>query len=124
MRYLLTILLTAFLLQGCYTTPVNHLAANASLIQPGVSTINDVQNLLGEPKGHRAIAPGIVEYVYHEEKSSTLRKTPLVGSWLGSKGYEMIIVTLKNSIVTNCEFRTYSETDHAWADDFTWEDTK
>ncbi len=125
MRHNLFILLLLFVfLGGCYSKPVRHLASDAALIKPGQSTVNDVQRYLGEPNGHRTISPGVVEYVYYEDRPGFLGHTPLVGSWVDAEGYEMIIITLDKDLVTGCEFRTFNEADKAWVDDFTWEDVK
>ena len=50
--FLLTTLLLV-LLGGCYSKPVRHLASDVALIQPGVTTLTEVHQYLGEPKGIR-----------------------------------------------------------------------
>ena len=117
-------LILLFLLSGCYSKPVRHLASDAALIKPGQSTVNDVQRYLGEPNGHREISPGVVEYVYYENRPGFLGTAPVVGKWVDPVGYEMIIITLEKDLVTNCEFRTFNEADKDWVDDFTWEPVK
>jgi hypothetical protein len=49
---------------------------------------------------------------------------PVLGPMVGPSGYEMIIVTLKNDVVTNCDFRNFSESDRQWVEDYTWEEVK
>lgn len=125
MRSLLLILsVLLVLLTGCFSKPVRHLASDASLIKPGVSTKKDVLLYLGEPNGQRTVSPGVEELVYYEEQRGTLARLPLAGSWIGGDGYEMIIVTLKGNLVTDCQFRTFNKADQAWADDFTWQEVK
>ena len=123
-RYLLIACTALFLLAGCYNKPVRHLASDACLIKAGESTRQDVLRYLGEPNGHRTVAPGVEEYVYYEDKRNMLERSPVVGNWMDAHGYEMLIVTLTNDQVTNSEFRTFSEADRDWADDFTWEEVK
>ena len=123
-RYLLIVCAILLLLVGCYSKPVRHLASDACLIKAGQSTREDVLRYLGEPNGHRTIAPGIEEYVYYEAKRDLLERTPVVGTWMDAEGYEMLIITLIGDQVTNSEFRTFSKADRDWADDFTWDDVK
>ena len=124
MRSSLLILSLLFLMAGCSSTPVRHLASDASLIKPGVSTKKDVLLYLGEPNGRRTVSPGVEEYVYYEEQRGSLGRAPVIGSWIGGEGYEMIVVTLQGDLVTDCQFRTFSEADQAWVDDFTWQQVK
>ena len=49
---------------------------------------------------------------------------PVLGNLVGADGYEMIVITLHNDLVTECEFRTFNKNDHKWVDDFTWEGVK
>ena len=124
MRYFLMIVAVLLLLSGCQSKEVRHLASDASLIKPGVTTLNDVQVYLGEPNGHRRVSPVEVEYVYYEDLPGFMGHTPVISSWVDAEGYEMIVITLKNNVVTHCEFRTFSEADQDWIDDFTWEEVK
>ncbi|HHO47055.1 MAG TPA: hypothetical protein ENN06_01135 [Desulfobacteraceae bacterium] len=114
----------AVLLAGCYSKPVRHLASDASLIRAGESTRQDVLRYIGEPDGHRTVAPGVEEYVYHEERKNILGRTPLLGSVVGKEGDEMLIITLTGDRVSNVEFRTVGKGDRDWADDFTWEEIR
>jgi len=125
MRYLLIMIpLLMFFFTGCAAHPVRHLASDASLIKPGVSSKKDVLLYLGEPNGQRSVSPGVEEYVYYEEQRGTLGRLPVAGDWIGGDGYEMIVVTLKGDLVTDCQFRTFSKADQDWVDDFTWQDIK
>ncbi len=124
MRFFLITILASLLFCGCYSKQVRHLASDASLIKPGVSTLSEVQRYLGEANGKRTISPGVVEYVYYEDLPGFVGHTPVVSDWLPAEGYEMVIVTMQDNIVTNCEFRTFSNDDQDWAGDFTWEEVK
>lgn len=123
-RHFFMIVAVLLLLCGCHSKEVRHLASDASLIKPGVTTLKDVQLYLGEPNGQRRVSPVEVEYVYYEDLPGFMGHTPVVSSWVDGEGYEMIVITLKNDVVTHCEFRTFSEADQDWVDDFTWEDVK
>jgi len=123
-RFIFIGLALALLLGGCYNKQVRHLASDASLITTGQSTRQDVLRYLGEPNGHRTVAPGIQEYVYYEAKKDFLGRTPFIGSMVGEDGHEMLIITLNGELVTSSEFRTFKKEDTAWADDFTWEEVK
>lgn len=123
-RALLVMCVLLILLGGCSSRQVRHLASDASLIRPGTSTVNDVLLYLGEPDGRRTVSPGVQEYVYHEDKKRGFGRAPVIGSWMSADGYEMIIITLTGDLVTGCEFRTFSEADQNWVDDFTWDEVK
>lgn len=120
-RVLICLFASLFLLGGCNTKQVRHLASDAALIKPGQSTRQDVLRYLGEPNGHRTLSPEVEEYVYYEDRKGTLGQMPMVGSWIDPEGYEMILVTLEGDLVTGCEFRLFNEADQGWVDDFTWE---
>ncbi len=121
---LLMLLFLLVLLGGCHSKQVRHLASDASLVKPGQSTIQEVQNYLGEPSGHREVAPGVREYVYYEDQPGFFGNMPVLGPMVGPSGYEMIIVTLKNDLVIKCEFRNFSTSDRQWVEDYTWEEVK
>ena len=121
-RLLIPLGMLLLLITGCASSgPVHHLAADAALIKPGQSTADDVLRYLGQPNGRRALGPGVEQYVYSQQQVSTLAKVPYLGSWLGERTSEVLIVTIKNGLVTHCEFHQSSASDRDWADDFTWE---
>nr|WP_321466138.1 hypothetical protein [uncultured Desulfobulbus sp.] len=125
MRPTLYVLLLLFLLLGgCQSKQVRHLASDASLIKPGQSTLQDVQRYLGEPDNRREVGPGVTEYVYYENRPGMFGNMPMVGSMVDPSGYEMIVVTVKNDSVINCEFRNFSESDRQWSKDYTWDEVK
>jgi hypothetical protein len=113
-----------FLLAGCYTKPVRHLASDAALIKPGQTTVKELQTYLGEPDGRREVAPGVSEFVYHEDRPGMFGNMPVLGPMVGTSGYEMIIVTIENELVTGTEFRNFNESDRKWVEDFTWDEVK
>jgi len=122
MRYPLFVFLLALLmLGGCHTKQVRHLASDAALIKPGQTTVKEVQKYLGEPNGHREVAPGVNEWVYYEDRPGFFGNMPVLGSMTGPTGYEMIVVTVDSEKVINCEFRNFNESDRKWVEDFTWD---
>jgi hypothetical protein len=125
MRTLMLVLSMLLLLGGCSSKePVKHLAAEAIMIQPGKTTRTDLLTMLGPPDGQRTVSPGVQEYVYYADRKNFFAGMPVLGSWLGKKGYEMIVVTLQGDMVTNCTFRTFSEADQDWVKDFEWQEVK
>lgn len=123
-KHIIIVLSALLLLAGCYSKPVRHLASDAGLIKAGESTRQEVLRYLGEPNGHRMVAPGVEEFVYFEDTRGMLERTPVVGNWLEAEGYEMLIITLNGDLVSNSVFRTFRKKDRAWADDFTWDNMK
>ena len=104
----------AILLVGCSSKPVRHLAADAALLQPNVTTLAELPQYLGEPRESREVGPGVREYVYAENIESSLSRMPLVGKMAGSHGREMLIVTVQDDVVRNVVFRSFNENDRAW----------
>lgn len=125
MRFSLCVLmLTLLLLGGCHTKQVRHLASDASLIKPGQTTLKEAQRYLGEPDGRRDVAPGVSELVYYEDRPGLFGTMPLLGSMTGQTGYEMIVLTVENDIVTHSEFRNYNQSERKWMEDFTWKEVQ
>ena len=122
--YILIGLSLLLLLSGCYSKPVRHLVSDASLIDIGESTRADVLQYLGEPNGHRTVAPGIEEYVYHEGKRSFLQRSPVLGDMLDAEGYELLIITLTGDLVTSAEFRTFTKGEMDRFEGFTWDEVE
>jgi len=121
---LFMLLFFILLLGGCHSKQVRHLASDASLIKPGQSTLQDVQLYLGEPDNRREVGPGVTEFTYYEDRQGMFGNMPVVRSMVDPVGYEMIVVTLQNDLVTNCEFRNYSESDRQWINDYTWDEVQ
>ena len=119
---LLSCLAPLFLLVACSSTPVRHLASDAALIRPGETTLSELHQFLGEPKGVREVSPGVKEYVYSEDLKNFWDKMPVLDRMLGAEGYEMLIVTVKDDVAQKAVFRNFSEKDSAWVRDYTWEE--
>ncbi len=115
----LTLLLVV---SACYNKPVRHLASDASLIKAGESTRTDVLKYLGEPNGRRNVAPGVEEYMYHEDKRNLLQRQPVVGSMMDAQGYEILLITLTGDLVTGSEFRTFKKGEMERFEGFTWDE--
>ena len=123
-RTLFMLCILLLLLGGCHSKQVRHLASDAALIKPGQTTMAEVRKYLGEPSGRRAVSADVSEIVYYEENPGFLGTMPVLGNLVGADGYEMIVITLRNDLVTDCEFRTFNKNDHKWVEDFTWEEVK
>ena len=123
-RTLFMLCILLLLLGGCHSKQVRHLASDAALIKPGQTTMAEVRKYLGEPSGRRAVSADVSEIVYYEENPGFLGTMPVLGNLVGADGYEMIVITLHNDLVTDCEFRTFNKNDHKWVEDFTWEEVK
>ena len=123
-RTLFMLCILLLLLGGCHSKQVRHLASDAALIKPGQTTMAEVRKYLGEPSGRRAVSADVSEIVYYEENPGFLGTMPVLGNLVGADGYEMIVITLHNDLVTECEFRTFNKNDHKWVEDFTWEGVK
>lgn len=112
------------LFSGCSHKPVRHLASDASLIKAGKSTREDVLHYLGEPDSRRSIGPDEEEYLYAETRKDALGSMPLFGKLVDPASQEMVIITMKGGVVSNCEFRLLRKDDQAWREDAEWENVK
>ena len=112
------------LVAGCSTPPVRHLASDASLITIGKSTRDEVLTFLGEPDSERMISPDTRQWVYFEEKPSTLQRAPLVGKSFKPLGYGMILLTFKGDLVIDCRYSSYDQDEFNWAGRYSWQDVK
>lgn len=124
MRNILILAALLMLVGGCYSKQVRHLASDASLVKPGVTSKKELYQYLGEPNGRRQVSESEVEYVYYEDLPGFLGHMPPFSNWVDGEGYEMIVIMLKDDVVTRCEFRTFKEADQDWIDDFTWEEVQ
>ena len=99
-----------FLLAGCFhRKPVQHLAADACLITPKLTTRQDVLNYLGEPAESLKHEDGSEEWIYYQANKSLLRKTPYVGDKLGSEEYDILHIIFNGDIVQTCIYRNLPE---------------
>ena len=111
-KFLYLILFTGLLLlpTGCSRPkPVQHLAADACLISPKLSSRQDVINYLGEPAESQKKEDGREVWIYYQANKSTLRKTPYVGDKLGSEEYDVLHITFTGDIVETCTYRSMTK---------------
>jgi len=94
---------------GCAKKNVRHLASDVCLINPEVSTKEQVLTYLGQPDEQYEMADGSEVWFYHEVKKSMLNDTPYIGNKLGDKKYETVKVTFAGEIVRTCVYRLLSE---------------
>ena len=111
-KFLYLILFAGLLLMlsGCSRPkPVQHLAADACLITPRLSSRQDVINYLGEPAESQKKEDGREVWIYYQSNKSTLRKTPYVGDKLGSEEYDVLHITFNGDIVETCTYRSLTK---------------
>jgi hypothetical protein len=123
-RMIIWMLAAFFLVVGCSSKPIRHLASDAALIKPGRSNRQDVMRYLGEPDGRRTLSPGVEEYMYYQDRKGTLGKMPLVGGFIDPDSYEMIRVTLDGDLVSDCQFVIRKEDDKDWTNESAGEELK
>lgn len=121
-RRSLILLAAVLLLGGCYGKPVRNLASDAALIKSGQSTRDDVLTFLGEPDDQQVVGKGVEKWLYREENTTALEKTPVVGKYLGSPGYGRVVVTLKGDLVIDCNYDAHDEDEDDWAHDYSWQE--
>ena len=119
---LLAVMAILLFLPACYNKSIRHLASDASLIEVGSSTRTDVLTYLGEPDLQRRIDDGREEWVYVEEKVSSLQRAPFVGTYFDGRGYDKVFIVLENDVVQSCQFREFEDDEFDWADDFDWQE--
>jgi hypothetical protein len=100
------------MLTGCFRhPPVQHLAADASLLTPGKSTRQEVLTYLGEPAEKQQLADNTEMWIYHQVRKSTLREAPYVGEFLGTEEYDVLSVTFSADTVQTVTYRMVPEKD-------------
>lgn len=109
---------------GCASKPVRHLASDASLIKPGVSTKEDVLTFLGDPDAQQDISATSERWIYYEERPSSLQKTPFFGRFFNAEGYSQIVVTFEGDSVTDCRYSAYDSDEYDWSDDYSWQEKR
>lgn len=95
------VLVTLF---GCASNPVRHLASDASLITPEVSTKSDVLTYLGDPDERQEKGGQPERWFYYEEHRSATQRTLDFGNWFGPESVSRIIVTFDGEIVTDIRY--------------------
>ena len=114
MKRILPILLCLPLLAACSSKPVRHLASDAALIQPGVTTAAEVRQYLGEPQTVRELGPDAREYLYTENVETFWGKVPVANRVAPGGGHETLSVTLEGDVVRGVVFRKFNEKDPDW----------
>ncbi len=107
---------------GCYSKPVRHLASDAILIEPGISSTSDVLTYLGEPDGLRMLENGGEEWFYIEKIQSDFQRTLLVGSFFDDREVDSVSVILFDDIVQSCVFKRLTKDEFDWVDDYSWQE--
>lgn len=102
-------LLGVLVFQGCAGQPVRHLASDASLVVPGSSTRQEVQQLLGPPDQQEGNVEQGEIWQYRQVNKSLLRKAPYVGNALGNQNYDVLTITFQNDIVKASVFRNFDD---------------
>lgn len=123
-NFFLILVLALSTLGGCYTKPVRHLASDIALLQVGKSTREDVVIFLGDPDEQQELGEGVQKWLYKDKNMSLLQKTPLLGSRFGSPEFNQVVVTLRNGVVSACDYTYSDENDMDWAKDFSWQKKK
>ena len=119
-----TLLFLTLLTGGCSNTPVRHLASDACMVSVGHTTRKEVLELMGDPDAKRMINPTTEEWVYYEEKRSTLQDAPFVGDMFDPNGYQMLILTLSGDLVMTCRYSGFDDDEFKWKDDYSWQEIK
>jgi len=97
-------------LAGCASRSyVRHLTSDACLIVPQKTPPQEVIALLGPPDQRSKLSDGTEEWVYFEVNKSFLRKTPFIGDKLGQEDFDLVVVLIKNDLVTSCTYRLLKE---------------
>lgn len=112
------------LLGACTGSPVRHLASDAALIKPGVSTRDEVLTYLGDPDSRQTISDTAERWVYYEERQSTLQQAPYLGKLFNAKGYEQIVVTLEGDSVVDVGYSSFDADEYGWSEDFGWQEKR
>lgn len=81
-----------------------HLAADISLLTPGLSA-REVQAVMGPPDYLRPAADGGEEWLYLEVRQSRMRRSQMVGRWLGHEDYHLAILTIREGTLTDSIYR-------------------
>jgi len=121
---ILAVVVMLLFLPACYNKSIRHLASDASLIEVGRSTRTDVLTYLGEPDLQRRLDDNREEWVFVEEKVSSMQRAPIVGTYFDGRGYDKVFIILENDIVQSCQFRDFEDDEFDWADDFDWQENQ
>ncbi len=99
--YFLFIVLLASCLLNCSGGPERNLASEACLIRKGLSTKQEVYQLLGPPDKIVRKPPNLEEWYYYHVNESTLKKVPLLGKRFGEE-IEVLRISFVGDKASNC----------------------
>jgi hypothetical protein len=119
---LFTCFFILFMLGGCTSHPVRHLASDASLVKPGVSSKEDVLTFLGDPDARQMLSASVEKWIYYEEQETTSQKMPYLGKLFSADGFSQIAITFEGNIVSDCRFSSFDSDDFDWSDDYSWQE--
>ncbi|NPB09867.1 MAG: hypothetical protein GXO17_05880 [Thermodesulfobacteria bacterium] len=100
--YFLLIVFLALWLLNCSGAPERNLASEACLIRKGVSTKQEVYQLLGPPDKVVRQPPNIEEWYYYHVNEDTLSKLPLLGKKLGEEEVEILRIRFTGDRASDC----------------------
>ncbi|MEN8190322.1 MAG: hypothetical protein ABFS19_10780 [Thermodesulfobacteriota bacterium] len=107
--FLVCLLLTA--VSACSSKPVRHLASDVCLIKAGETDRASVIRFLGEPNSKRKLSATREEWLYYEEKKSTMQKIPLMGEAFEGEGYQVVKIIIEGDTVLSSDFTTTDDTE-------------
>ena len=96
---------------GCAKENVRHLVSDVSMVSPGTTKKHEVLDYLGQPDAEYEMEGGDILWIYYEEKTTLLRKTPYLGKKLGKKTFEIVKVLLAGEDVRSVNYSTMREED-------------
>ena len=98
--------------------------AERHLVKPGVTTKDEVLTFLGDPDARQAMSATTERWIYYEERESTMQKTPYLGRFFGSSGYDQIVVTFDGNTAIDCRFSSFESDEFDWSDDYSWQEQR
>lgn len=107
--YYFCLILFVFLL-GCSTgNKIRHLSSDVCLVFPESTKRQEVISFLGQPDSKWINEEKLEVWAYVTTRHSFLRKTPLVGNYMGKEEYEVVTVTFNGDIVRTCFYRNLNK---------------
>ncbi|AEH45018.1 hypothetical protein Thein_1149 [Thermodesulfatator indicus DSM 15286] len=108
-RFLYIIIaILALNLTNCTGVPGRNLASDASLVRKGISTKEEVYQLLGKPDQIVKTGSNIEEWYYYEKHKNVWKNLPLIGSHIGTEEIEVLKITFKGDHVIDCIYYVVS----------------
>ncbi|MFP3982736.1 MAG: hypothetical protein ACLFV2_03490 [Desulfurivibrionaceae bacterium] len=92
------------LLTGCQGSPVPHLPVEVVGLEEGMSG-QEVKAHLGDPDFRQEITGG-ERWIYRHVNKSLLRRTPLIGGFLGSAEVDVVTVEFQQGKVKNFQYQS------------------